>query len=65
MDIMETNTDTSYDIDSDSTMEIHAPRRPHKDGKHVREEPTSLTQLQAFPLSRHVFDNSHAINIVK
>lgn len=46
--------DSSYDINeeivSDSSKEIHAPRRPHKGGKHIREEPTTLTELLAFPL---------------
>ena len=48
---METDIDTSYDRDGDSTTELHAPRRPRKCGKHVREEPTSLAQLQACPLA--------------
>ena len=47
--------DSSYDRDeethSDSQTELHAPRRPHKSGKHVREEPTSLAELQACPLA--------------
>ena len=55
MDIMETDTDTSYDRDSDSTTELHAPRRPRKGGRHVREEPTSLTKLQACPLAMACF----------
>ena len=52
---METDNDTSYDRDSDSTTEIHAPRRPRKGGRHVREEPTSLTELQACPLAMACF----------
>ena len=52
---METDTDSSYEQDSDSTIELHASRRPHKGGKHVREEPTSLTQLQACPLAMACF----------
>ena len=54
---METNTDTSYDRDSDSTTELHAPRRPHKSGRHVREEPTSLAELQACPLAMACFQH--------
>ena len=50
-----TDTDSSYEQDSDSTTELHAPRRPHKGGRHVREEPTSLNQLQACPLSMTCF----------
>ena len=52
---METDTDTSYDQDSDSTTELHAPRRPHKGGRHVREEPTSLAELQSCPLAMACF----------
>ena len=47
-------SDPSYDRDeethSDSPREMHALRRPHKGGKHIREEPTSLSELQACPL---------------
>ena len=50
-----TDTDSSYEQDSDSTTELHAPRRPRKGGRHVREEPTSLTQLQACPLAMACF----------
>ena len=35
---------------SDSSQKIHAPRKPHKGGKHIREEPTTLTELLACPL---------------
>jgi len=42
--------DPSYDRDeeivSDSSREIHAPRRPCKTGKHNQEEPTSFVELQ-------------------
>ena len=47
--------DSSYDRDSDFTTELHAPRRPHKSGRHVREEPTSLAELQACPLAISCF----------
>jgi len=47
--------DSSYDrneeIVSDSSREIHAPRRSHKSGKHNWEEPTSLAELLACPLA--------------
>ena len=52
---METDTDTSYEQDNDSTIELHALRRPRKGDKHVREEPTSLTALQACPLAMTCF----------
>ena len=46
---------SSYDRDeethNDSPTEMHAPRIPHKGGKHVWEEPTSLSELQACPLA--------------
>lgn len=46
------DTDSSYEqgYDSDSTTEGNVPqgsRRGGKGGKHLREEPTSLAQLQA------------------
>ena len=51
----------SYDRDeetlSDSSSEVHAPRRPHKGGKHIREEPTSLAKLQACPLAVTCFQH--------
>ena len=62
---METDTDTSYDRDSDSTTELHAPRRSHKGGRHVREEPTSLAELQACPLAMACFQQQSVINFVK
>ena len=47
-------TDSPYERDgetvSDYSQEIHAPRKPHKGGKHIREEPTTLTELLACPL---------------
>ena len=53
-------TDLVYEkeSDSDSTAEGNVPRRPHKGGKggkHPREEPTSLAQLQACPLAMDCF----------
>jgi len=51
--------DTSYDRDSDSTTELHAPRRSHKSGRHVREEPTSLAELQACPLAMTGFQQQY------
>jgi len=42
-------SDPSYDYEeethSDSPIEGHAPRRPHRGGKHIREEPTTLAEL--------------------
>jgi len=53
--------DPSYDyeeeIQSDSPTEGHAPRRPHKSGKHIREEPTTLAELQACPLAIFCFQH--------
>src|ERR1700728_3070633 len=42
---------------SDSSSEEHAPRRHHKSGKHVRDEPTTLTELQACPLAMSCFQH--------
>ena len=54
-------SDPSYDyeeeIQSDSPREGHAPRRPHRGGKHIREEPTTLTKLQACPLAISCFQH--------
>ena len=50
-----TDTESSYEQDSYSTIELHAPRRSRKSGKHVREEPTSLNELQACPLAMTCF----------
>ena len=54
-------SDSSYDRDeethSDSPTETHAPRRSHKGGKHVWEEPTSLAKLQACPLAVTCFQH--------
>lgn len=49
----ETETDYEQSDDRESTPEVEIQRRPHRGGKschHVREEPTSLTYLQACPL---------------
>jgi len=53
-------TDSVYEqeYDGDSIAEINVPRRSHKSGKsgrHVREEPTSLAQLQVCPLAMDCF----------
>jgi len=57
----ETESVYEQEYDSDSTLEVNVPnvpRRYHKSGKsgqHVREEPTSLAQLQACPLAMDCF----------
>lgn len=52
-------SDPSYDYEvetqSDSPTEGHAPTRPHRGGKHIREEPTTLVLLQAYPLAISCF----------
>lgn len=54
---------SSYDRNeervSDCYREIHAPRRPHKSGKHNREEPTSLAELLAYPLAVTCFQHQY------
>jgi len=54
-------SDSSYDRDeetvSDSSREMHAPRRPHKGGKHNQEEPTLLAKLLASPLTVTCFQH--------
>lgn len=54
-------SDPSYDQDEEtlrgSSREMHAPRRPHKGGKHIQEEPTSLAELLAHPLAVTCFQH--------
>lgn len=53
--------DSFYERDentvSDSSQEIHAPGKLHKGGKHIWEEPTTLTELLACPLAVTCFRN--------
>lgn len=54
------DTDLVYEqqYESDSKTEGNVPRRPRrggKGGKHLKEEPTSLVQLQACPLAMDCF----------
>ena len=61
-----TETDSVYEreYDSDSTAEINVPRRSHKSGKsgrHVREEATSLAQLQACLLAMNCFQHQSCL----
>lgn len=55
-----TEIDSSYEQEyeqgGDSTTELNVPRRPRKGGRHVREELTSLAQLQACPLAMTCFE---------
>ena len=54
-------SDPSYEYEeethSDSLTEAHEPRRPHRGGKHIREEPTTLAELQACPLAIFCFQH--------
>lgn len=49
---MDRGSDFEYDEEttSDSSVERHKQRKPHKGGKIIIEEPTSLRELQALPL---------------
>ena len=53
----EHSSDYEVETQSDSPLEEQAPRRPHKSGRHVREEPTTLTELQACPLAMSCFQH--------
>ena len=59
--LAEMASDPSYDYEeethSDSPTEVHAPRRPHRGGKHIREEPTTLSELQACPIVTSCFQH--------
>jgi len=48
-------SDYEMETQSDSSLEEQAPRRPHKSGRHVREESITLTELQAYPLAMSCF----------
>lgn len=47
----EHSSDYGMETQSDSPKEEHAPQRPHRGGRHIREEPITLTKLQACPLA--------------
>ena len=51
----EHSSDYEVETQSDSPLEEQAPRRPHKSGRHVREEPIVLTELQVCPLAMQCF----------
>ena len=51
----ENSSNYEMETQSDSPMEEHAPRRPHRGGIHIREEPVTLTELQAYPLAMFCF----------
>ena len=56
--MIETDSVYEQEYDNDSTAEGNVPCRPHKGGKggkHLREEPTSLAQLQACSLAMDCF----------
>ena len=53
----EHSSDYEVETQSDSPLEEQAPRRPHKSGRHVMEEPTTLTELQACPLAMQCFQH--------
>jgi len=53
----EHSSDYEMETQSDSPMEEHAPRRPHRGGRHIREEPITLIELQACPLAIFCFQH--------
>ena len=53
----EHSSEYEMETQSDSSLEEQAPRRPHKSGRHVREEPTTLTELQTCPLAMSCFQH--------
>jgi hypothetical protein len=62
--------DSEYELEedtlSDSSRERNIQqRKPHKGGKHIREEPTSLRELQACPLAISCLNISHVLVFVK
>ena len=54
-----------HEQDSDSTVELNVPRRSHESGRHVREEPTYLAQLQACLLAMTCFQQQSCFQYCK
>jgi len=56
---METYSDYGREDEtfSDSSREVHVPRKPRKGGKVIWEEPTTLTELLACPLAVTCFQH--------
>lgn len=56
---METDSDYEREEETfnDSSQEAHVPRKPHKGGRIIREEPTTLRELLACPLAITCFKN--------
>jgi len=54
---MASEVSSEYEVEthSDIALEEQALRRHHKSGKHVRDEPNTLTELQACPLAMSCF----------
>ena len=50
---------SEYEVEnhSDTTSGEQAPRRHHRSGKHVRDEPNTLNELQACPLAMSCFQH--------
>ena len=57
--VMASEHSSEYEMEtqSDSSSEEQAPRRHHKSGKHVRDEPNTLIELQACPLAMSCFQH--------
>lgn len=53
----EHSSDYEVETQSDSPLEEQAHQRPHKSGRHVREEPTTHTELQTCPLAMSFFQH--------
>ena len=51
------SSDYEVEIQSDSPLEGHALMRLHRGGRNIREEPTTLTELQACPLAISCFQH--------
>ena len=57
--VMASEDSLEYEVEtqSDTASEEQAPWRHHKSGKHVRDEPNTLTELQACPLAMSCFQH--------
>ena len=54
---MASEVSSEYEVEThnDTSSGEQAPRRHHRSGKHVRDEPNTLTELQACPLAMSSF----------
>ena len=55
--VSEVSSEYEVETHSDTASGEQAPRRHHRSGRHLRDEPNSLTELQACPLAMSYFQH--------